>query len=506
MKYFQKFIVLLSLLAICALCAQGQDTAPAPSTQTECLKGAINDLKNALGAPGTEEEKKAHVSLILRRWFVYVCYLSPVDAIRSQLLGKAEDKRLDKQPGASSSVAGSTSLADKGSAPWLLGFALEHGGLTQSTDGNTITFRGNLVNSIRAMLNGTYLGSYEVGGNDPLVQYLSKLSLGVSFNTGASSGSSGPGFSPSTGTFSGVSARYEIYNHRDPRDKKWSGKWDELSANTGMALARSYTHFDAAVRRNPKKFNDWILSQAATILALSHDALDQQLPAALEEVAKSFAEQFWNLPEVQKALSDLTAGISQYIETEDGVFGEIKRTPIVTLDYSFARQSLPSGKSLAATAPNNGLPDLSTLTMVLEKGFAGGAKAPELTFNASGAWFSIPPVSGGRVRDARATVQFDLPLKEIQNVGRPALSFSAQFLALLEEPLGQKVTLNGVTISRTGNIGVFQTKLSIPIKDSGVKIPIAFTYASRTELVKEKDVRGNIGVTFDLDSLFAKAK
>jgi hypothetical protein len=103
-------------------------------------------------------------------------------------------------------------------------------------------------------------------------------------------------------------------------------------------------------------------------------------------------------------------------------------------------------------------------------------------------------------------LQFDLPLKEIQNVGRPAISFSGQFLALLEEPLGQKVTLNGVTISRTGNIGVFQAKLSIPIKDSGVKIPVAFTYASRTELVKEKDVRGNIGITFDLDSLFAKAK
>jgi len=506
MKHSHKVTSLLSLLTMCVLCLRAQDTASAPSTPTECFKGTVTDLKNALGAPGTDDEKKAHVSLILRRWFVYVCYLGPVDSIRSQLLGKAEDKRLDKQPGASASAGGSTSLADKGSPPWLLGFALEHGGLTQSTDGNTITFRGNLTNSIRGLLETSYLGSYQLGANDPLVQSISKLSFGVSFNAAANPGPSAQAFSPSTSTFSGVSATYEIYNHRDPRDSRWARKWDQLAATKGMDLARSYTHFDAAVRRDPKQFDDWVLSQRDTILALPTDALDQQLPNALEAAAKSFAEQFWSLPEVQKALSDVTAGISQYIGTEDAVFAEIKRTPIVTLDYSFVRQGLPSNQAVTATQPAQTLPDLSNLTLVLERGFAGGAKAPELTFNASGTWFSTPAPGRGRVRDARATLQFDLPLKEIQNVGRPALSFSGQFLALLAEPLGQKVTLNGVTISRTGNIGVFQAKLSIPIKDSGVKIPVAFTYASRTELVKEKDVRGNIGITFDLDSLFAKAK
>jgi hypothetical protein len=100
----------------------------------------------------------------------------------------------------------------------------------------------------------------------------------------------------------------------------------------------------------------------------------------------------------------------------------------------------------------------------------------------------------------------DIPLKDITNVGRPVLSFSGEFLRLVEEPIGQKVTNNGATIDRRGNIGLFQTKVSIPIKNSGVTIPISLTYASRTELVKESDRRGNIGITFDLDSLFSKAK
>lgn len=110
------------------------------------------------------------------------------------------------------------------------------------------------------------------------------------------------------------------------------------------------------------------------------------------------------------------------------------------------------------------------------------------------------------MRDYRASLQLDVPLREIQNIGQPTLSFAGQYLHLLEEPLGQQVTLNGVTITRTGGIGVFQTKLSIPVKDSGVKIPISFTYSNRTELIKETDVRGNVGVTFDFDTLFAKSK
>lgn len=80
------------------------------------------------------------------------------------------------------------------------------------------------------------------------------------------------------------------------------------------------------------------------------------------------------------------------------------------------------------------------------------------------------------------------------------------YLHLLEEPLGQQVMVNGVAVTRTGGIGFFQSKLTIPAADSVVKIPISFTVANRTELIKEKDVRGTIGVTFDFDSLFSKSK
>ena len=42
-------------------------------------------------------------------------------------------------------------------------------------------------------------------------------------------------------------------------------------------------------------------------------------------------------------------------------------------------------------------------------------------------------------------------------------------------------------------------KLTIPVKDSGMKVPVSVTASNRTELIKEKDVRGSIGLTVDLD-------
>ena len=56
-------------------------------------------------------------------------------------------------------------------------------------------------------------------------------------------------------------------------------------------------------------------------------------------------------------------------------------------------------------------------------------------------------------------------------------------------------------VAPRGNIGFLQAKLTVPVKDSGVKIPLSITASNRTELIKEKDVRASFGVTLDLDAL-----
>ena len=229
---------------------------------------------------------------------------------------------------------------------------------------------------------------------------------------------------------------------------------------------------------------------------------------AVQQAADSFSKLFGTDPGVKAAALHAAQGMNTYLNARKQVLDNASNSTILTVEYNYTRQLTTNNQNITATQPNQLLPNLSNINVVLEKGMQGGS-APEFTFNGGVTFFNSTSMTApkrGTVRDYRVSTELDLPLKEIANIGRPVLSFSGQFLALLEEPLGQKVMLNGVTIDRRGNMGIFQTKLSIPVKDSGIKIPISFTYASRTELVKEKDVRGNIGITFDLDTLFSKTK
>ena len=57
-------------------------------------------------------------------------------------------------------------------------------------------------------------------------------------------------------------------------------------------------------------------------------------------------------------------------------------------------------------------------------------------------------------------------------------------------------------LDEDSTIAVAQLKLTIPVKDAGVKIPISITYANRTNLIEENEIRGSIGFSLDLDALF----
>ena len=92
-----------------------------------------------------------------------------------------------------------------------------------------------------------------------------------------------------------------------------------------------------------------------------------------------------------------------------------------------------------------------------------------------------------------------MPLGNVVRTGKFFLSFAGQF-----ERLATDETAGGVLMASKGNIVVGQVKLTIPIRGTAFKIPLSFSFANRTELIKEKHIRGNFGLTFDLDSLLAK--
>lgn len=89
--------------------------------------------------------------------------------------------------------------------------------------------------------------------------------------------------------------------------------------------------------------------------------------------------------------------------------------------------------------------------------------------------------------------EFSMPL-----IGTPTLSFSGKYQRLksdAEEANGR------VKAGTRGDIAIGQVKLVFPINFSGIsfKLPLSLTFANRSDLIKEKTIRGNFGITFDID-------
>src|SRR5713226_4248094 len=140
-----------------------------------------------------------------------------------------EEQRIDKQVSEPGSAGGTDSAVSKGSVPWLFGFALEHGAVTQSVEKNNIVFRGNVANVASSLKNKDYIQSYlKLHSENALIRNVAAVSFSVSFRSNQSD--------QSTNTLAGYSFHYDIYNHRDPRDNRWDSLWATARAKMGSAL------------------------------------------------------------------------------------------------------------------------------------------------------------------------------------------------------------------------------------------------------------------------------
>lgn len=425
-------------------------------------------------------------------------------AINSQLFHDFEVQRVDKQVTTGASSGGSTSVVSTGSVPWLFGFAVDHGALTQSVENNQIIFKGNVANVISAIAAQDYLASYvKINEQNALVRNFAKTSFSVSFN--ASQNSNGSSVSTSQkSTLAGYSFHYDIYNHRDPRDSKWEKDWA-----TVRLKMRTLPNATAAFRRAIEaQSRDWQQVATQAFQLLGADPTADRVRAFLKLVADDLVTRFGSSPEVKAAAQEVAAALVSVHQIENDAFTKIMHSPTVSFEYSYVRQTaaqIPSTIQSGTVSLSSSIPNVSNFNVVFNSYLVGGSL---LTLNGSADVFdSIPSGSKvRRLRDFRISAQVDIPLREITNVGKPTLTFSGLFLDLLQEPLGQQVMVNGVSVTRTGGIGLFQSKVTIPVKGSGVKIPVSLTVSNRSELIKEHDVRGTIGVTFDLDSIFSKPK
>ena len=419
----------------------------------------------------------------------------------SSFVTQAQELRIDQQMGAGPASSSSTSLVSKGGIPYLFGFAVENGAAEQTQSDTSVTFRFNPGGVINMFADkGFITGAQEE--SDPFMKFLSKTSIGLTFDT--SRGDTPGTFTGNRQQLSQVHAQVEFLNERDPRHKRYLADWERFVADEGVKLAQVISKTTTALinwaepgtNARDMTFRDpalqaWLLKTQKKVAEVDSSLVGVE---RINAVAKVISEESDQLPielvseEAVDAITDFAAKNKTYIEKKNELLDNIAKGKILALDYTNKREV--------------NAPDTSTFNFIAGTGTAGRV---DLTANGSFTFFHKRPLAAsltaprpGTFRDFQFAGQLTVPLRS---------GFDFWFSGRYERLLEDATALGGATIPDTkGNIAIGQFGLNIPIKSLGIKFPVSFTFANRTELVKEKEVRGNFGFTFNWDTLFSKLK
>ena len=415
----------------------------------------------------------------------------------ASFVSEVQDKRIDQQMGAGPISNSATSIVSKGGIPYLLSFAVENGVATQAEKDTSITFRVNPGGLINLFADRGFITSYRASQNDPVLKFLGKTSVGLTFDT---TRGDMPGVFTGRGQqLSAISARVEFFNDRDPRKAKYAAAWERFVANEGVRLAnQTWKTTDVLVDWNgtgitfkEPALQAWLnqMNQAVSNVGVGLTGAER-----INAVAKVIDEQADKVPAdivpaaAVESITDFARENQTYEERKSELFDEIAKGRILTLEYTNKREV--------------SAPDTSNFNFIASTGMEGRV---DLTANGSFTFFhSRPPLvspsakRSGRIRDFQFAGQIDVPFGEGFD-----LWFSGRYERLMEDA----TLATGVVVPGTkGDIAFGQIGLNVPLRGLGVKFPISVTFANRTELIKESVVRGNFGFTFNWDTLLSKLK
>ena len=480
------------------------------------LSGYQEDLATAKGtAKGTSERETAVKQLLdierqpSKRFMAYAYK----EVVFDTLVSTWDLSRIDKQIGATSSSVGTTNLVSRPSTPELLGLAVEFGALTQTNSGSVTTFRGNADSAVRAIAGQpiTCLGCVGTMG-------LKNLNFAASFDLSrkgtkqvSTAGPATPAtpavpavvLPSSSAQLSSFSARYDIYNPKDTRSPQFQKAWAawftahqaDLSS-AGDDLLKAVDTFLNPILTDPK-YTKLRTQYGPRLMQADPADLDSLLDEYLSETVALARSDISNFDE---QLLSVRAAYARYGQVYNDAFVALRGKPQFSFEYTFSR---PANQ-----------PDTDNFRFIYGSNpFSGGAL---LSANVAATIYQGQIPAGahyGRFRDFQAAAQFDRPLGDVMTY--PAVLTIAGYVQYQVDPSvinvqpgllvpGTPISLPQnaqVLLGPKGTTGIVQGKVTLKMKNSGVRIPIALTWASRTELLDATDVRGNIGITYDLDSL-----
>jgi hypothetical protein len=412
-------------------------------------------------------------------------------------------RRADIQAGAASGASGTTSAVVNPLLPAIFGVAFEDGAITRSVSGSTISLKvapAGLICAARPLAAAAVARRDE----DACRTFWRRVGIVASFDTKRGEKSTKlEDLQTLDNQFAAVTVRAEVLNLRTAS----GARYRKTFATRFESWKTAATALTAIDRETPeiKKAKTQV---AARLLELVQkpdwkgkavDSRTAEITAIIKEAAASVV-----VPEVQAtAVRNAWLGA---LRADRELQNAVANAPVLTAEYAFERPDLAT-EAIGTVVPE-GIrpPNLHTARAIYAQGLM--KTSLDFTANASLSWFGDErPGMSGTFRDFKAGVAGTFRLRDLANYGAPALSFAALYVYLHQEPLGLGlIAFNDAAINKPGHIGVFQAKLELPTARNAMRIPLSFTYSNRTELIKETDVRGQIGISFNLDALFVDKK
>lgn len=500
-----------SLILVMAITVRPQSAASSYPNVPIALSSEVNRAVDAILVGGKADSLGLQI-------IVLVAY-TVADAVTSEEIHKMEPyeyygdlRRTDQQVGASSTSSGSTSAVEKPGLVELISFAIERGAIQQSVNDSTVTLTTSPY-ALVAVVQGDSPKTYQ---DNPLL-----TRLGVSATFVLNDSNNVPA-SFSRKQLTEWSAKLRLTGDRSTRSKGFRRFWDETLGVIEQNRLNTLSKLESALFNNRPiadlfiasrnnnvltplvaKIDDYLTKNGITATTdpklvldvhVHHQAIREMILDTLfkqvrEPVrngtinvdATTITREIKRIAELQRMIADARKLF------EDKIKEWATRGTVSTVEYTNHRVIDGS--------------DYSEFKLLFER----NVNNLEAVLNANFSLYNKPDPAKNQERFRDFSISGSLewaskrnPLfRGDENLATPiTLSFSGRYERLKE---------NENTTMREPNIGNFQARLEVPVAP-GFSIPVAYTYATATEMIPKPENRLNIGLHVDINKILSFRK
>lgn len=480
--------LLLSLFVAATCSAQVTSKESHVDAQLQAMADDVA-AQNAAAKPHPEYAIGSQTPNLAMDGFIADHYTATYGDTKHYFFAAVATKQTKTQNGAVPNASGSTSLVQAPLSNSLLGLAIENGAVLDDVNGTTLT----LSSSPYAVV-ASFTGDTDSTYND--YGYLTRLGASGSFQ-----------IADTTAPLSSVNGK-QLSNAgvtlRLTRD---------ASSRSAAALDRFnviYEPLQKAAAVATSKLQEALFAKDPILLAAVRKYITSAQTAIVSTLSAHAGE---SQSQISTAIKPLLA--AAFDDELAPVLHSLSAHPDAEVSaYLKAQQAYINGndafqKAIAAlvTAPAASLiynyQQPTNATAYHEAGFTFADSSlhnsGDLMFNGLVSLYpkAVPTANQGTFRGASAAIQFTAKfkrspfVKDVSDQSPITLALSGKYDRIQEN---QHVT------GKKADIGLGNLKLTIPLA-GGLSFPLSFTFANAGQTIKESYVRGNFGLTFDLDKL-----